>query len=52
MAEIGDIHRFAKPDKLARFTGIAPIRSGTTRASGGTERFTTSSRILRLVGLP
>lgn len=25
IAEIGDIHRFSSPDKLARFAGIAPI---------------------------
>ncbi|MDQ0271349.1 IS110 family transposase [Cytobacillus purgationiresistens] len=32
-AEIGDIHRFANSDKLARYAGIAPIRMG----SGGKE---------------
>jgi transposase len=25
IAEIGDIHRFSSPDKLARFAGIAPV---------------------------
>ena len=25
VSEIGDIHRFASPDKLARFAGIAPV---------------------------
>ncbi|GED68500.1 IS110 family transposase [Brevibacillus reuszeri] len=34
VAEIGDIHRFATPDKLARFAGIAPIFVG----SGGKGR--------------
>ncbi|CAM3662128.1 IS110 family transposase [Brevibacillus invocatus] len=34
VAEIGDIHRFATPDKLARFAGIAPIFAG----SGGKSR--------------
>jgi len=34
VAEIGDIHRFATPDKLARFAGIAPIFAG----SGGKGR--------------
>lgn len=29
VAEIGDIHRFATPDKLARFAGIAPIIVGS-----------------------
>lgn len=29
VAEIGDIHRFASPDKLARFAGIAPIAVGS-----------------------
>ncbi|WP_289356247.1 IS110 family transposase [Paenibacillus sp. S-12] len=29
VAEIGDIHRFATPDKLARFAGIAPIAVGS-----------------------
>ncbi|KPV61164.1 transposase [Paenibacillus sp. A3] len=29
VAEIGDIHRFATPDKLARFAGIAPIICGS-----------------------
>lgn len=29
VAEIGDIHRFASPDKLARFAGIAPITVGS-----------------------
>jgi transposase len=29
VAEIGDIHRFATPDKLARFAGIAPIIAGS-----------------------
>ncbi|BBH21383.1 hypothetical protein Back11_27280 [Paenibacillus baekrokdamisoli] len=29
VAEIGDIHRFASPDKLARFAGIAPIVAGS-----------------------
>jgi transposase len=29
VAEIGDIHRFATPDKLARFSGIAPIVVGS-----------------------
>lgn len=33
IAEIGDIHRFATSDKLARYAGIAPIRMG----SGGKE---------------
>ncbi|WP_420167113.1 IS110 family transposase [Bacillus coahuilensis] len=33
IAEIGDIHRFANSDKLARYAGIAPIRMG----SGGKE---------------
>ncbi|WP_425427553.1 transposase [Bacillus canaveralius] len=33
MAEIGDIHRFANSDKLARYAGIASIRMG----SGGKE---------------
>ncbi len=31
--EIGDIHRFANSDKLARYAGIAPIKMG----SGGKE---------------
>lgn len=26
VAEIGDIHRFSFPDKLARFAGIAPVK--------------------------
>jgi transposase len=34
VAEIGDIHRFPTPDKLARFAGIAPIFAG----SGGKGR--------------
>ncbi|THF82722.1 IS110 family RNA-guided transposase [Cohnella fermenti] len=34
VAEIGDIHRFATPDKLARFAGVAPIMVG----SGGKSR--------------
>ncbi|MED4753605.1 IS110 family transposase [Brevibacillus choshinensis] len=34
VAEIGDIYRFATPDKLARFAGIAPIFAG----SGGKGR--------------
>ncbi|MFD0677386.1 MULTISPECIES: IS110 family transposase [unclassified Paenibacillus] len=29
VSEIGDIHRFATPDKLARFAGIAPIAVGS-----------------------
>jgi transposase len=29
VAEIEDIHRFATPDKLARFAGIAPIAVGS-----------------------
>lgn len=29
VAEIGDIHRFSSPDKLARFAGIAPITVGS-----------------------
>lgn len=29
VSEIGDIHRFASPDKLARFAGIAPIAVGS-----------------------
>ncbi|WP_334075555.1 MULTISPECIES: IS110 family transposase [Paenibacillus] len=29
VAEIGDIHRFATPDKLARFAGVAPIAVGS-----------------------
>ncbi|WP_201319374.1 IS110 family transposase [Paenibacillus sp. EPM92] len=29
VAEIGDIHRFSSPDKLARFAGIAPIAVGS-----------------------
>lgn len=29
VAEIGDIHRFPTPDKLARFAGIAPITVGS-----------------------
>lgn len=29
VAKIGDIHRFATPDKLARFAGIAPIFAGS-----------------------
>lgn len=29
VAEIGDIHRFPSPDKLARFAGIAPIAVGS-----------------------
>ncbi len=33
IAEIGDIHRFANSDKLARYAGIAPIKMG----SGGKE---------------
>jgi transposase len=33
IAEIGDIHRFATSDKLARYAGIAPIKMG----SGGKE---------------
>ncbi|REK67925.1 MAG: IS110 family transposase [Brevibacillus sp.] len=34
VAEIGDIHRFSTPEKLARFAGIAPIFAG----SGGKGR--------------
>lgn len=33
LAEIGDIHRFSSPSKLAKFAGIAPIKFG----SGGKE---------------
>jgi hypothetical protein len=33
ISEIGDIHRFANSDKLARYAGIAPIKMG----SGGKE---------------
>lgn len=33
IAEIGDIHRFTNSDKLARYSGIAPIKMG----SGGKE---------------
>ncbi|MCM3292503.1 IS110 family transposase [Paenibacillus sp. MER 180] len=29
VAEIGDIHRFSNPDKLARFAGVAPISVGS-----------------------
>lgn len=29
VAEISDIHRFATPDKLARFAGVAPIAVGS-----------------------
>lgn len=29
VAEIGDIHRFASADKLARFAGIAPVKIGS-----------------------
>lgn len=29
VAEIGDIHRFSTPDKLARFAGVAPIAVGS-----------------------
>lgn len=39
VAEIGDINRFSKADKLARFAGIAPVRfssggKGKDQASG------------------
>lgn len=33
IAEIGDIHRFTNSDKLARYSGVAPIKMG----SGGKE---------------
>ncbi|MNZ87257.1 Transposase IS116/IS110/IS902 family protein [compost metagenome] len=33
VAEIGDIHRFANSDKLARFAGIAPIKVGSGNKS-------------------
>ncbi|MFC5529508.1 IS110 family transposase [Cohnella yongneupensis] len=33
VAEIGDIHRFANADKLARFAGIAPIMVGSGNKS-------------------
>jgi transposase len=33
VAEIGDIHRFAHSDKLARFAGIAPIKVGSGNKS-------------------
>ncbi|MCR8843744.1 IS110 family transposase [Paenibacillus sp. SC116] len=29
IAEIGDIHRFSSPDKLARFAGVAPVTVGS-----------------------
>ncbi|MFD0959139.1 IS110 family transposase [Paenibacillus chungangensis] len=34
VSEIGDIHRFASPDKLARFAGIAPIMKGSGNKVG------------------
>jgi transposase len=33
VAEIGDIHRFSSPDKLARFAGIAPVTVGSGNKS-------------------
>lgn len=46
--EIGDIHRFSNPNKLARFAGIAPVLFSSA-GKGKEQRSSQGNRILNSI---